>query len=317
MNLTGIHHLTAVSADAAANHRFYTQVLGMRLVKRTVNQDDTSAYHLFYGDGAATPGSDITFFEFPVGPAKRGTRSIARSGLRVTGRAALEYWAARLAEHDVAHGGIIMRNGRLTLDFEDPEGQRLSLVDDGGEGEGVTWDRSSVPAAHQIRGLGPMLLSVPRLDHTDVVLSQLLGLRATGTYRDENLASGEITVYSIGEGGAHAELHVVAEPDKPVAREGAGSVHHVALRVPTFADYDAWAQRLADAGYPNSGKVDRHYFRSLYFREPGGILFELATDGPGFDVDESMATLGEKLALPPFLEGRRAAIERGLKPLAG
>lgn len=315
MTLTGIHHLTAVSADAAANHRFYTGVLGMRLVKRTVNQDDTSAYHLFYGDGEATPGSDITFFEFPVGPAQRGTRSIVRSGLRVTGRAALDYWAARLAEHDVTVGHVVERNGRPTLDFEDPEGQRLSLVDDGGQGEGVTWDRSPVPAAYQIRGLGPMLLSVPRLDHTDVVLSQLLGLRVTGIYRDSSLSDGEITVYSIGDGGPHAELHVAVEPDKPVAREGAGSVHHVALRVATFDDYDAWAQRLTESGYPNSGKVDRHYFRSLYFREPSGILFELATDGPGFDVDESMETLGEKLALPPFLEGRRLAIERNLKPL--
>lgn len=314
MQLLGIHHLTAISADAALNHRFYTQVLGMRLVKKTVNQDDTSAYHLFYGDGRASPGSDITFFEWPVPPAKRGTRSIIRTSLRVTGAASLAWWAARLTEHGIAHASGL-RNGRAVLDFEDPEGQRLSLVDDGGAGYGAVWAESPVPQEHQIRGLGPIVLSVPKLDAIDMILRQLLGLTASGSFRDASLAAGDIHVYAIGDGGPHAELHVAVEPDKPAAREGAGGVHHVALRVATFADYDAWAARLQASGYPNSGPVDRHYFRSLYFREPNGILFELATDGPGFDVDEPMATLGEKLALPPFLEARRHAIEKGLKPL--
>jgi glyoxalase family protein len=314
MQLLGIHHLTAISADAALNHRFYTQVLGMRLVKKTVNQDDTSAYHLFYGDGRASPGSDITFFEWPVPPAQRGTRSIIRTSLRVTGAASLAWWAARLKEHGIAHASAV-RNGRAVLDFEDPEGQRLSLVDDGGAGDGETWAQSPVPDAHQIRGLGPTILSVPTLESTDMILRELLGLSFDGPYRDPSLAAGDIHVYSIGAGGPHAELHVAVEPEKTAAREGAGGVHHVALRVANFADYEAWAARLQASGYPNSGPVDRHYFRSLYFREPNGILFELATDGPGFDVDEPMATLGEKLALPPFLEDRREAIEQGLKPL--
>jgi glyoxalase family protein len=314
MQLLGIHHLTAISADAALNHRFYTQVLGMRLVKKTVNQDDTSAYHLFYGDGRASPGSDITFFEWPVPPAQRGTRSVIRTSLRVTGVASIGWWAARLKEHGIAHASAL-RNGRAVLDFEDPEGQRLSLVDDGGAGDGVIWAQSPVPDEYQIRGLGPIILSVPTLESTDMILRQLLGLTFDGPYRDPSLAAGDIHVYSIGAGGPHAELHVAVEPDKTAAREGAGGVHHVALRVATFADYEAWAARLQASGYPNSGPVDRHYFRSLYFREPNGILFELATDGPGFDVDEPMATLGEKLALPPFLEGRREAIEQGLKPL--
>lgn len=315
MSLTGHHHLTAICADAVANHRFYTQALGMRMVKRTVNQDDTSAYHLFYGDGRASPGSDITFFQWPVPPARRGTRSVIRTGLRVSGKPALEWWAARLTSLGIAHGGIVERNGRLSLDFEDHEGQRLMLVDDGGAGEGEIWERSPVPPEHQIRGLGPMVLSIPDLEPTDMVLQKLLGLSPAGRFRDAALADGDIHVYAIGEGGPAAELHIAVEPDKPAAMEGAGAVHHLALRIPTFEAYDAWAARLAAMRYPNSGPVDRHYFRSLYFREPNGILFELATDGPGFDVDEPMETLGEKLALPPFLEARRASIERGLAPL--
>jgi len=315
MQLHGIHHLTAITANAQANHHFYTQILGLRLVKKTVNQDDLSAYHLFYADGEATPGTDLTFFEWPVPPERRGTHSISRTGFRVSDEASLAYWLARFAAHRVRHGDIHVLDGRASLDFEDPEGQRLALVDDGGRGEGTPWDESPVASTHQIRGLGPLILSVPDLTPTDMVLQRLLGIQPTGRYQDGAIASGDIHVYSIGEGGPSAELHIAVEPDKPPAREGAGAVHHLALRVPTFADYDAWATHLAATRYPNSGPVDRFYFRSLYFREPNGILFELATDEPGFAVDEPMATLGKSLALPPFLEGRRAAIEKGLKPL--
>jgi glyoxalase family protein len=316
MSLTGLHHVTAICADAIGNHRFYTQVLGMRMVKRTVNQDDTSAYHLFYGDGVGTPGSDITFFQWPVAPARRGTNSIIRTGLRVSGKATLEWWAQRLAAAGVAHGGVAERNGRLIVDFEDPEGQRLSLVDDGGAGDGEIWDRSPVPPEHQIRGLGPLALSVADLKPLDMILQQLLGLKPAGSFKDKALADGDFHAYAIGNGGPGAELHVAVEPHKQRGTEGAGAVHHVALRIPTFEAYDAWTKRLAEVRYPNSGPVDRYYFRSLYFREPNGILFELATDGPGFDADEPMATLGEKLSLPPFLEARRASIEQGLRPLA-
>lgn len=316
MQLLGLHHLTAITAHATDNHRFYTQVLGMRLVKKTVNQDDTSAYHLFYGDGLASPGSDITFFEWPVPPARRGTSSITRTGLRVNGMEALAFWEQRLSRLGIAHARLRECRGRMALDFEDPEGQRLSFVDDGGEGQGAIWEKSPVPPAFQIRGLGPVMLSVPDLAPTDAVLRGLLGLTYGGLYREPTIGAGDIHVYAIGAGGAHAELHVAVEPGKNRAQEGAGGVHHVALRVASFAEYDAWAERLAASGYPNSGPVDRHYFRSLYLREPNGILFELATDGPGFDVDEPMATLGEKLALPPFLEARRGAIERQLKSLA-
>ena len=318
MQLTGIHHLTAVSADAPGNVKFYTQVLGMRLVKKTVNQDDVSAYHLFYADGEARPGTDLTFFDWPTGREKRGTHSIVRTGLRVSG-ASLQWWKERLTKAAVRHRNIATIDGRATLEFEDPEGQRLALIDDGGmNGQGLgdarPWAKSPVPAEHQIRGLGPITLSVPQLRSTDVVLREVMELRKARDYPHPE-TKDPIHVYEMGEGGPAAELHVAVQPGLSIAEQGAGSVHHVAFRTPDDTQFDAWAKRLADMKIPNSGKVDRYYFRSLYFREPNGILFEIATDGPGFATDEPMATLGEKLALPPFLEPRRKEIEAGLKPL--
>ena len=311
MQLTGLHHLTAITARASANHVFYTQVLGLQLVKKTVNQDDVSAYHLFYADGIASPGSDVTFFDWPAPPERRGTNSIVRTGLRVSGPAAIAWWHAHLARHDIRVGEPQERDGRLTLDVEDPEGQRLSLVDDGGAGPSHPWVQSAVPAEHQIRGLGPVRLSVAEIARTEAVLIEVLGMRQDRCY---DLPEGEVRVFEMGEGGPAAELHVLAEPGLSAARQGAGAVHHVAFRIPD-AEYAAWAERLKDKRMPSSGPVDRYYFRSLYFREPNGILFEIATDGPGFTADEPLESLGERLALPPFLEPRRASIEKGLKPL--
>ena len=314
MDLLGIHHLTAVSERIRENHRFYTQTLGMRLVKRTVNQDDVSAYHLFYADGKGSPGSDLTFFNWDVPPEQRGTRSITRTHLRVAGLATLEWWDRRLREHGVTPDPVAERDGRLTLDFEDPEGQRLSLVDDGGSGAFNPWDRSPVPAEHQIRGLGPIRISVPSLRATDVVLRQVMSLRPVREYPLPEDPQHTVHVYEMGSGGPHAELHVAVQPGLPSAQLGAGGVHHVAFRTPD-EDYDAWADRLSTLGIPNSGKVDRFWFRSLNFREPNGILFEIASEGPGFAVDEDEATLGETVVLPPFLEPRRAEIVSRLQPL--
>jgi glyoxalase family protein len=312
MQLTGIHHLTAVTADAPGNHAFYTRALGLRLVKKTVNQDDVSAYHLFYADAQGSPGTDITFFDWPVAPERRGTNSIVRTAFRVAGEPSLRWWRDRFAASGIRHGEIVRRDERLTLDFEDPEGQRLSLVDDGGAGTAHPWDRSPVPAEHQIRGLGPITLSVPALEATEIVLTQVMNMRRARSYGD---ASRPVHVHEMGEGGPAAELHVAVEPDLLPARPGAGGVHHVAFRTPNEAEYLAWVERLRAMRVPSSGPVDRYYFRSLYFREPNGILFEIATDGPGFAADEPQDALGERLALPPFLEPRRAEIEAGLKPL--
>jgi glyoxalase family protein len=314
MQLTGIHHLTAVSADAPGNKAFYTGTLGMRLVKKTVNQDDVSAYHLFYADGIAAPGSDLTFFDWPVGREKRGNHAISRTGLRVAGERTLDWWRKRLAEARVPHGEIALRDNRATLDFEDPEGQRLSLIDDGGAGAAHPWEKSPVPTEHQVRGLGPIRLSVPELGPTETILTNVMELRPVRTYAHPEKASDTVHVYEMGAGGPAAELHVAVRPGLAAVQPGAGGVHHVAFRIPDV-EYDDWAQRLNGMRIPNSGKVDRFYFKSLYFREPNGILFEIATDGPGFAADEPLDKLGERLALPPFLEGRRAEIEKGLKPL--
>ncbi len=316
MQLTGFHHLTAISARIRDNRSFYTEVLGMRLVKRSVNQDDVSAYHLFYADGAGSPGTDITFFDWAAPPERRGTHSIVRTHLRVNGAASLAWWAEWLTGLGVAHDGVGERDGRAALTFEDPEGQRLALVDDGGRGDApVPWDASPVPAAHQIRGLGPIVMSVPSLSETEAVLTEVMQMRLVRRYRDPLYGAKDVHVYEMGEGGAHAELHVAVQPDLPAARQGAGAVHHVAFRTPTEGEYHAWAERLNQLRVANSGEVDRYWFRSLYFREPNGVLFEIATDGPGFAVDEDPGTLGEKLVLPPFLEPHRARITAGLKPL--
>jgi glyoxalase family protein len=314
MQLTGIHHLTAITADAPANKRFYTETLGLRLVKKTVNQDDTSAYHLFYADGEATPGTDLTFFDWPVERERRGTPSISRTGLRVPGEDSLNYWSARLKDLGVAAEPIRTVDGRATIDFEDAEGQRFRLLDDGGAGTAHPWDHSLVPAEHQIRGLGPITISLPKLEMTDVLLTRVLNMKEVRQYSSPD-GQGDVHVYTMGDGGPAAELHVAVQPGLPMARQGAGAVHHVAFRTPDVQSSRDWAARLSEFRVPNSGEVERYYFRSLYFREPSGNLFEIATDGPGFSVDEPLESLGERLALPPFLEGRRASIEAKLKPL--
>lgn len=316
MQLTGIHHLTAISAKPRENLAFYTGLLGMRLVKKTVNQDDVSAYHLFYADGKANPGTDLTFFDFPAAPEGRGTNSVTRTGLRVAGERTLGYWRDRLKQAGVVTRDVTEVDGRLTLPFEDGEGQRLVLVDDGGAGPSSPWVKSPVPAEHQIRGLGPIVLTVHDLSRTAFVLTDVMNMRRV---RDYAAHGAHIHVFAMGEAkdeiNPAVELHVLEDKASPMARQGAGGVHHVAFRTPDETQYHAWTKRLTDLRVPNSGEVDRFYFRSLYFREPNGILFEIATDGPGFATDEPMETLGGRLALPPFLEPRRAEIEAGLKPI--
>ncbi len=314
MQLLGIHHLTAVSSKIRDNHRFYTQTLGMRLVKRSVNQDDVSAYHLFYADAKGSPGSDLTFFDWDAPTEQRGTRSITRTALRVAGTGTLQWWAERFGELRVQASPVVERDGRLIVDFEDGEGQRLSLIDDGGAGDTFPWERSPVPAPHQIRGLGPITISVPVLAPTDGLLQKVLQMRLVRDYPHPDTPKHTVHVYEMGDGGAGAELHVAVQPDLRPASPGAGGVHHVAFRCADDS-YADWSDRLNRFGIPNSGKVDRFWFRSLYLREPNGVLFELATDGPGFGIDEDEATLGEQVVLAPFLEPRRAEIVANLKPI--
>lgn len=258
--LTGIHHLTAITAQARENHRFYTGVLGMRLVKKTVNQDDTSAYHLFYGDGAASPGSDVTFFDWPVGRERRGTHAIVGTGLRVGGEESLAWWRERLAEAGCTVGDIGERAGRPALAFEDPEGQRLHLVSDGGSGQAHPWPGSPVPAHHQIRGLGPITLSVPDLAPTQFILTEVLGMRPERVHPVDGTT---LHVFAMGNGGPSAELHVLVEPGLGPAVQGAGGVHHVAFRTPDREGLTAWAERLR--AFPPAEQ-----------RRGGALLFPLA-----------------------------------------
>ncbi len=307
MELNGFHHLTAITADAPANHNFYTQVLGLRMVKKTVNQDDTSAYHLFYADGLGSAGTDITFFDWPAAREKRGTNSVVRTGLRIQGEKAIGFWMDRFKALGVKAEAPVDENGRQIISFEDFEGQRLALVMDEAQTPANIWAKSAVPAEHQIRGLGPITLSVADNQFTDLVLTDVMGMKREAPF-------GDTLVYKMNGQGPVAELHVKVEPNLPRAQQGAGAVHHVAFNI-AMADYDTWADRLQSLRIPNSGKVDRFWFKSLYFREPSGILFEIATDGPGFQADEPMDKLGETLSLPPFLESKRASIEAGLKKL--
>jgi glyoxalase family protein len=319
MELGGLHHVTAVTTEASENVVFYTEVLGLRLVKKTVNQDDVSAYHLFYGDELGRPGTEVTFFDWPhlrVAPNHAGAGEISATELRVTGGEALEFWVERLAEHGVMHGGIEERDGRSLIAFADPEGQRIRLVDDGGaEGVpgGVPWEESPVPREAGIRGLGAVELTVRDLESTAWVLTEVLGFRRMGQGVRNG---GRLVDFEVGPGGPGAEVRVVEEPGAPQARLGRGGVHHVAFRTPDDEEHAQWRERIRAAGLGVTPQIDRYYFRSIYFREPGGVLFEIATDGPGFAMDEDAAHLGERLSLPPFLEEHREKIEAGLEPIA-
>lgn len=319
MKLSGIHHVSAITADVDKNHDFFTRILGMRLVKKSVNQDSTSSYHLFYADAIGTPGTDMTYFDIPnAGRTYPGVSSISNTGFRVKSEEALQFWIKRLDQYEVSHDQIIDRFGRKTLYFEDFEGSRLMLVVDDGKGipYGDAWEKDEISAENAIVGLGPVKLTVRNAASTERVLSDVLNFTFAGTYPSERGGMPEIIVYTTGEGGPAGEVHIETRPDLPIERPGRGSVHHVAFRVPTMEDYPKWEELLRAEGFVTSGLVDRYYFKSIYFREPNGILYELATDEPGFDSDEPMDTLGEKLALPPFLEPQREQIEANLRPLS-
>ncbi|MFC0273898.1 ring-cleaving dioxygenase [Metabacillus herbersteinensis] len=319
MELLGNHHVSAMTADASLNLEFYTKVLGMRLVKKTVNQDDTSVYHLFYGDEKGNPGTELTFFEIPrAAKNHEGVSSISSISLRVRDNQALAFWKEQFGKLIIPHEEIVERGGRLTLAFQDPEGQRLLMVSDQenkGVKGGTHWKNSPISEENAIRGLGPIRLTVRKPEKTVAVLTNLLGFREKESYASLVQNQPAIRVFETGEGGSGAEVHIEERSDLPFERLGRGGVHHVAFRVKDDEELKQWIERIAAAGFQHSGYVDRFYFHSLYFREPNGILFELATDGPGFDTDEQLDYLGETLALPPFLEPKRQQIEAKLKPL--
>jgi glyoxalase family protein len=319
MELLGLHHVSLLTAKAEKNYHFFTEVLGMRLVKKTVNQDNTSSYHLFYGDAEGNPGTEITFFDIPgLGRTYEGVSSISSTSLRVPTTKSLLFWQDRFSSLDVKHGNIEKRANRDTMAFEDYEGTKLILVADNEE-EGVTagvpWVKKDIPKEHAIIGLGPVMLTVKSAPPTATILTNVLGFRHVGSYPSLKGDFPAIEVYATGKGGSGAEVHLETRPDLPAEKIGRGGVHHVAFRIPNKEEFNHWVQRVKETRLPNSGEVERHYFKALYFREPNGILFELSTDTPGFTVDEPLESMGEQLALPPFLEPKRAEIEASLRPL--
>ncbi len=309
--LRGLHHVTAITASAPRNLDFYTRVLGLRLVKQTVNQDDVSAYHLFYADELGSPGTDLTFFEWEhVARARPGAGTVSETAFRVAGGSeSLDHWVKWLTQQGVAHGGIDAIGGTASLAFRDPEGQalRLNAESAGGEADKFhPWRGSPVPLSAAIVGLAAVALTVRDVPAMAHFLTEALGFRWSAV---------EANVLEVGAGGPGARAQLVADASR--GTQGAGGVHHVAWGVADVNELRAWQEHLEGFGLNTSGLVDRHYFQSLYFRVPEGILFELATAGPGFTADGEPADhLGEKLSLPPFLEPRRAEILSGLKPLA-
>lgn len=319
MNFKGIHHVSAMTANAKENYHFYTKVLGLRLIKKTVNQDDPSVYHLFYGDEQGNPGTELTFFEIPsLAKHREGVSSISALSLRVPTDEALKYWADRFQQLAVKHREIQTRARRLSLEFFDLEGQRFFLVSDEqntGVKGGIPWEKGPIPQEFAIIGLGPVQLTVRKPDSTICLLTETMGFRFKSDFPSTIAGQPAIRVFETGEGGSGAEIHIEERSDLPVQRLGRGGVHHVAFRVEDEDELYDWIEKMNEARFQHSGFIDRYYFKSLYFREPNGILFELATDGPGFATDEPLEHLGESLALPPFLEPNRKEIEAKLKPL--
>ena len=313
--LYGLHHVTAVTAHASRNLDFYTRVLGLRLVKKTVNQDDVSAYHLFYADAVGTPGTDMTFFDWEgAGEREEGSDQISRTYFRVTGGESIAYWNDRLREEGIATHTRTLDTSQALL-FEDFEGQRLGLVDDEGKGNDAQfWKKGGVPKEHALRGFYAIELEIGNSEELDLFFQQILFWKVVSDYTHP-LHDEPVRVYEMGDGGPGAQVHVRSSGTAPVFGTRAGAVHHSAFRVRTHEEIESWLEYFQEKGIPNSGIVERYYFSSLYFRISPGILFEIATDGPGFSVDEDAERLGESLALPPFLESQREEIEAGLKPL--
>jgi glyoxalase family protein len=307
----GIHHVTAVANDAQQNLNFYVGVLGMRLVKKTVNQDAPHIYHLFYADGAGTPGTDITFFPWPdIAPTP------GRVGIGLTvevpfaiPQSSMRYWRERLARLGVQHGEIETRFGEPTLPFSDPDGLCLALVETANPRQVVPWEASPVPAAHQVRGMHCVHMWQRELAPTQRLLTEQMGFALLGTEDGWHR-------YGVEGGGSGKLIDVKELPSERRGVVGTGTVHHVAWRMTDDREELALHAAVETAGLRPTPQIDRFWFRSVYFKEPGGALFELATDGPGFDRDEDPAHLGEQLILAPWLEERRAEIEAVLTPLA-
>lgn len=311
-SLTGVHHVTAITSSAEKIYDFFTTVLGMRLVKKTVNQDDIQTYHLFFADDKGNAGTDMTFFDFPgIQKGIHGTNEIAKTSFRVPSDEALGYWLQRFNRLQVAHGGIVEQFGKQTLSFSDFDEQQYQLISDEhntGVASGIPWQQGPVPLKYAITGLGPVFVRISNF-------AALKAMLVTALKFTETAQEGSFHLFETGEGGNGASVIVEENTSLPEARQGFGTVHHAAFRVADSNELNKWIDWLNQLRLPNSGFVDRFFFQSLYARVAPQILFEFATDGPGFMGDEPYETLGEKLSLPPFLEPRRETIEQLVRPI--
>ena len=319
--LTGIHHISAMTGDAQKNVDFYTRLLGMRAVKKTVNQDAIDVYHLFYADADGHAGTDLTFFAFPgVARNRPGAGEINQSILRVRTNASIAYWQQRFRAFDVPTGELSELAGHLLLPFTDFEGQRLALLsDEGGDVHtpaGNPWEHSTVPAEHQIVGLGAVSITTARPTQTLHLLTEIMGFTIIADEQGPEHPDHRVLLLQIDQGGPNALMIVHVRPDLELVRHnGSGGVHHVSFRAPSQEVFTAWNQYLVEQGVNVTDEIDRFYFKAMYFREPSGVLFEISTDGPGFATDEDHDTMGQQLALPPAFAPYRDQIEPQLKPL--
>lgn len=310
--LKGIHHVTAITSSAEKNYEFFTNVLGMRLVKKTVNQDDIQTYHLFFADDKGSAGTDMTFFDFPGIPkGTHGTNEIFKTAFRVPTDEALHYWIKRFDKYDVKHRGIKEQFGKKTLSFVDFDDQQYMLISDEhneGIASGTPWQNGPVPLEFAITGLGPIHIRIAEFDRLKEVLEKAMLMR-------EIDQAGSLHLFEMGQGGNGAQVIVEHNLLLPSGRQGFGTVHHVAFRVEDTAALNEWISRMQHLQFNTSGYVDRFFFESLYSRVARGVLFEWATDGPGFMGDEPYETVGEKLSLPTFLESQRQQIEQMVRPI--
>ncbi|MCL6571036.1 MAG: ring-cleaving dioxygenase [Bacillus sp. (in: Bacteria)] len=310
--LKGMHHVTAITSSAEKNYEFFTYILGMRLVKKTVNQDDIQAYHLFFADDAGSAGTDMTFFDFPgISKGVHGTNEISKTSFRVPSDASLDYWVTRFDRLAVEHTGIKEQFGVKTLSFVDFDDQQYQLISDEnnkGVAAGKPWQKGPIPLEFAITGLGPIFVMIADFDYFKEMMEKVLIFK-------EIAKEGSFHLFEVGEGGNGAQVVVEYNTVLPQARQGFGTVHHAALRVEDRSVLNEWIKRMESFGFQTSGHVNRHFFESLYVRVAPQILFEFATDGPGFMGDETYETLGEKLSLPPFLEPKREQIEKLVRPI--
>jgi glyoxalase family protein len=301
----GIHHITAIAGDPQANIDFYSGALGLRLVKLTVNFDDPGTYHLYYGDGVGTPGTIITFFPWPNAPkGRKGTGQVTETAFAIpTGATA--YWTDRLKQKGVAFRGPSERFGEEVISFPDPDGMRVELITSARTSTAKVYEGASVPVTYAIHGLHSATLAEEGHQKTAALLTDTMGFTLLHN-------KGNRFRYAIGSGEPGAIVDVLCSPETSRGSILVGTVHHIAWRTPDDAQQREWLTEVARLGYNVSPVMDRKYFHSIYFREPGGVLFEIATDPPGFTVDEPLQELGSHLVLPAWLEPNRAELEAAL-----